>query len=237
MNNINCPVCGAKLNKAGHTLFCKCGWHKSLNKKQQMAIQKHITKGILIAGFGLMSSIMYVGNWGSHSLSIIPLKARQWTGQLNTNSFNKLKNICMELKKYNCVESAHSSFFRASNKLEVLEQLGEFQYRRKKFDSAGKTYNQYFTKKGRSVKSAYNYARVLEKQGHVDSALSYYKYALSVRANTVQITVMRAYIDLLMKAGQQSKAKAELLKFKPILKRSGSLVQQEYDRWSKKVNG
>ena len=237
MNKLNCPVCGAKLNKAGHTVFCKCGWNKSFNNKQLMAMQKQIAKGLFIAGFGLMSTIIYIGNWGSHSFSIIPLKARQWTGQLNTQSFDRLKNICMELKKYNCVEKAHRSFFNSSDKLEVLEQLGEFQYRRKKINSASNSYNQYFTNKGRSVKAAYNYARVLEKQGHVDSALSYYKYALGVRPNTVQITVMRSYIDLLMKAGKRSKAKAELLKFKSILKRSGSLVQQEYDRWNKKVNG
>ena len=237
MNQINCPVCGASLNKAGHTVFCKCGWNKSFNNKKIMAMQKQIAKGIFIAGFALMSTIVYIGNWGPHSLSIIPLKARQWTGQLNEQSFDRLKNTCMELKKYNCVEQAHSSFFNSSDKLEVLEQLGEFQYRRKKINQASKSYNQYFTKKGRSVKAAYNYARVLEKQGHVDSALSYYKYALSVKPNTVQITVMRSYIDLLMKAGKRNKARMELLKFKPILKRSNSLVQQEYDRWNKKVNG
>ncbi len=237
MNQINCPVCGANLNKAGHTVFCKCGWSKSFNNKKIMAMQKQIAKGIFIAGFALMSSIVYIGNWGSHSLSIIPLKARQWTGQLNEQSFDRLKNMCMELKKYNCVEKAHSSFFNSSDNLEILEQLGEFQYRRKKINPASESYNQYFTKKGRSVKAAYNYARILEKQGHVDSALSYYKYALSVKPNKVQITVMRSYIDLLMKAGKRSKAKAVLLKFKPILKRSNSLVQQEYDRWNKKVNG
>ena len=237
MTHISCPVCGAKLNKASHTVFCKCGWHKSLNKKKEMAIQKQIVKGIFIAGFGLMTSIIYLGTWGSHSLSIIPLKARQWTGQLNEQSFDKLKSICMDMKKYNCVEKAYSSFFKSSGKLDVLEQLGEFQYRRKKINLASKTYNQYFTKKGRSVKAAYNYARVLEKQGHVNEALSYYKYALSVRPHKVQITVMRSYIDLLMKSGQRRKARAVLLKFKPILKRSNSLVQQEYDRWNKKVNG
>ena len=200
-------------------------------------MQKNITKGIAIAGFAIMSAIIYFGNWGSYSISIVPLKARQWTGQLNEQSFDRLKNICMDLKKYNCVEKAHSSFFNSSDNLEVLEQLGEFQYRRKRINHASKSYNKYFTKKGRSVKAAYNYARILEKQGHVDSALSYYKYALSVKPNVVQITVMRSYIDLLMKSGQKSKAKAVLLKFKPILKRSNSLVQQEYDRWNKKVNG
>ena len=235
MKLFNCPVCGSKLNKAGHTLFCKCGWSKSLNKKIQMTIQKNIAKNIFIAGFGLMVAAVYIGHWGTASFTIAPLKISQWTGQLNKDSFSRLKNICMSLKKYDCVEKAHTSFFKSSGDLEILEQLGDLQYRRKKLSQADKTYNQYFTKKGNSVKAAYNYARILEKQGKTDAALSYYKYALKARPGTIQVTVMRSYIDLLVKSGQSVKAKQELLKLKPILKRVGSLVKQEYDRWNKQV--
>ena len=119
--------------------------------------------------------------------------------------------------------------------MKILAKLGEFQYRRNRLESASKTYKEYFTKKGSSVKAAYNYARILEKQGQVEFALSYYQYALNARPNTVQITVMRAYINLLVKSGQVNKARQELVKFKPILKRSGSLVQQEYERWQKQT--
>ncbi|MYE07719.1 MAG: hypothetical protein F4X95_03085 [Oligoflexia bacterium] len=235
MKLFNCPVCGSKANKAGHTLFCKCGWSKSLNKKTEMMIQKNIVKNIFIAGFGLMALAMYLGHWGSASLKIAPLKISQWTGQLNKDSFTKLSDICASLKKYDCVEKAHISFFRSSGNLEILEQLGDFQYRRKKFNQANKTYNQYFTNKGNSVKAAYNYARILEKAGNTEAALSYYKYALEARPGTIQVTVMRSYIDLLVKSGQRNKAKQELLKLKPLLSRVGSLVKQEYNRWNKQV--
>ena len=235
MNKINCPVCASSLKKAGHTVFCDCGWHKSLNKKEQMGVQKKIAKGLVIAGISLMGAVVYVGNWGSSSLSIIPLKAQQWTGQMNEKSFARMKSVCLQLKKYGCVEQAHRSYFRSSGDLQALEELGEFQYRRKKFTQAGKTYAQYFSQKGQGVKPAYNYARVLEKAGQTDHALSYYEYALKSRAGVVQITVMRSYLNLLVKSGQVSKAKAELLKFKPLLKTAGSLVQQEYERWMQQV--
>lgn len=235
MNFSNCPVCGSKIKKAGNTLFCECGWHKSMNKKQEMKVQNKIAKGIFIAGLGLMSFIVYFSHWGSSSFTILPLKVRQWTGQLNEQSFSKLTNVCMSMKKYNCVEKAHNSFFHSSDDLKILEQLGDFQYRRKRFNQAAKTYKQYFTRKGKSVKAAYNYAHILEVQGQTDFALSYYEYALKARPGTVQVTVMRSYIDLLVKSGQVSKAKQELLKLKPLLKRAGSLVQQEYDRWKKQT--
>ena len=235
MNIINCPNCGAKINKTGNTLHCQCGWSKSLNQAKEKQIQHKIAKNIFLSGIVLMGFVIYLGNWGSSSLSIVPLKARQWTGQLNESSFKKLTSLCGQLKKYNCVESAHKSFFSSSKNLRVLEKLGEYQYRRNKVAEASKTYKEYFTKKGSSVKSAYNYARILEKQGQVEFALSYYQYALKARPQTVQVTVMRAYINLLVKSGQVNKAKQELAKFKPILKRAGSLVQQEYARWHKQT--
>ena len=177
MTHLNCPVCGTKLNKAGNTLFCKCGWQKSANKQQERTAQKKIAKNIFLSGLVLMSIVIYVGNWGASSFKIVPLKARQFTGMLNQKSFASLKNVCMSLKKYDCVENAHKSFFKSSGRLQVLESLGEFQYRRNKLSEASKTYGLYFTHKGNSVKSAYNYARILEKSGDKKSALSYYKYA------------------------------------------------------------
>ena len=235
MNTTNCPVCSGRLNKAGHTVFCGCGWHKSLNQKQQARVQHKISKGVFVAGVALMGLIVWFNNWGSSSISIVSLKAGQLTGQMNEESFSKMKNICMRLKKYDCVEEAHKSFYHAKGDLKTLEQLGDFQYRRKRFDEAANTYGEYFQKKGTDVKSAYNYARILENKGQTDFALSYYQYALKARPGTVQVTVMRSYIDLLVKSGQSDKAKAELLKLKPILKRAGSLVQQEYDRWQKQI--
>ena len=237
MNLMNCPICGSKTNKAGHTVFCKCGWNHSFNQKKEMKVQKLISKRIFIAGISLMGLVVFLGNWGSSSIKIAPLKVQQWTGQLNEKSFSRLTETCLKLKKYNCVEKAHSSFFHSSSDLKVLEQLGEFQYRRKKLGRASATYNKYFTKKGNSIKAAYNYARILEEQKQVKHALSYYEYALKAQPNTIQITVMRSYINLLVKTGQVSKAKQILAQFKPLLKRSSSLVKQEYNRWSKQVNG
>ncbi len=237
MNHFNCPVCGSQLKKAGQTSFCSCGWSRSFNQKEHKRAQTAIAKNIVIAGLGLMAGIVYIGSWGSSSVSIAPLKARQWTGQLNPASFQKLKTICMRLKKYDCVEKAQESFFQSSGDMKALEEMGEFQYRRKKFDQAQKTYHRYFTQKGTSVKSAYNYARILEKSGQDKHALSYYQYALKAEPDTLQITVMRSYIDLMVKMGQTHQARQELSRLKPVITRAGSLAQQEYHRWNKQVNG
>ena len=237
MQHFNCPVCGAGLKKAGQTSFCSCGWSRSSNQKAKQREQKKIAKHMILMGIGLMAGFVYIGSWGSSSLEIVPLKARQWTGQLNAPSYSRLKTICMRFKKYDCVEKAQESFFQSSGDMKALEELGEFQYRRKKFDRAERTYHKYFTKKGANVKSAYNYARLLEKRGKKESAISYYQYALkSARPNSLQITVMRSYIDLLVQMGKAPQAREELARLKPVITRAGSLAQQEYSRWNQKID-
>ena len=235
MNKTICPICGSKVKAAGRTVFCQCGWHKSFNHANGLRIQKGITTNLIIAGFVLMGSVVHLSEWGSSSLSIVSLKARQWTGLLSKQAYADLKNICMNLKKYDCVESAHQSYFRSSNDLSALHALGELQYRRGLLDEAKQTYTLYFTKKGKEVKAAYNYAQILEKSGNTQQALGYYKYALKASPEVAQVSVMRAYINLLIKNGQHAKAKAELSKFQSMVKKSTSLVQNKFQNWKKQA--
>ena len=235
--NTKCPICGSQTNRTGATVSCRCGWYKSFNQAGVNRLQKSIVINLLAAGFLLMGSVVYISQWGSASWSIIPLKARAWTGMLNSSSYAQLEKICTQLKKYSCVEGAHRSYFKSSADLNALSKLGDFQYRRGLFSKANNTYKLYFTKKGRGVKPAYNYARVLEKLGRNSRALEYYKYALKAEPAAVQVSVMRAYINLLVKEGLHARAKKELNAFEMIVKRSTSLVQQEYKVWKNQAQG
>ncbi len=236
MNNIfNCPLCDSQVQRAGNTVSCRCGWYKSFNQVGMRKIQKSVVTLMLMAGFVFMGALVYLNQWGSSSFSIISLKARQWTGSLDKNSHKRLVNICMRLKKYSCVEDAHWSYYRSSQDLSILHTLGEFQSRRSLMKSAGNTYKMYFDRKGRGVKPAYNYAQILEKLGHTQHALNYYQYALKEKSDTIQISVLRAYIKLLVKEGLLVKARHELKKFQSVIKRSTALVQQEYRIWQKQA--
>ena len=233
----NCPLCSNQLKKVGQTVSCSCGWSKSFNQAGHNNIQTSIVKKALLTGVAIFSLFIHISQWGGSSLAIMPLKAQQWSGFLSKNSYTRLQEICMSMKKYDCVESAHRAYYQASQDLEVLSELGNFQFRRSRFAEAGQTYKLYFQNKGQDVKSAYNYARILEKQGLKDHALSYYKYAIKSRPDTLQISVVRAYINLLVKEGQVSQARQELRLMHDSVQRAGDLVQQEYQRWQKQVRG
>ena len=232
---LNCKVCGSVLQKSGRTMICKCGWNISFNRKALNKKNGSVIRGIALTSLGIMMGFAYLGSWGSSSLKIIPLKVQELTGSLNKQSFENLRQICFNLKKYSCVESAHQSFFNSSKDINVLHQLGEFQIRKKDFNAALQTYKRYFQLEGKDIKAAYNFAKLLEKAGNKSSAEEYYKFALTVKPDVVQVTVMRAYINFLVNTGQIDKAKKELQDFKPLLDRAGAVVKQEYSRWQKKV--
>ncbi len=61
-NIINCPNCGAKINKTGNTLHCQCGWNKSLNQKKEKQIQIKIAKNIFLTGLAFMGFVIYLGS-------------------------------------------------------------------------------------------------------------------------------------------------------------------------------
>jgi len=237
MSTFKCPLCASTMNKMSQTVYCDCGWHKSFDKKYQMKTQGKITLGLMVAGCLLIGVFFHLKHWSSFSLSIVPLKTMQWSGWLAKKSFTQLKTICMNLKKYDCVEEAYRSFFHSSADINILAQLDHFQYNRKKFNRAAKTYKKYFINKGNDIKTAYNYARILESKGYTDKALAYYQYAIRAEPHTIQVTIMRSYIDLLMKLGKVDRAKKELSDLAPLVMKSSSLVKQEYERWSHKVNG
>lgn len=234
---LNCKLCSSQIKLIGHNLICSnCGWHKQSHTKVSDDRQKQVAQRMAIAGIILMGLFSYVGYFGSHSVEIIPLKVKQVTNSLNENSHNKLVKICMKLKQYDCVEKAHTSYFASSRNLEVLSTLGSFQFRRNKLKEASLTYSRYFELKGKDFRTAYNYARTLEKLGQTNKALKYYEYSIySKSVNKLHVTAMRDYINLLVTSNQTHKAQQALIKLQPSIQNASALVQQEYSRWQERV--
>lgn len=236
-HNHNCPLCASPLHSVGQSLLCRgCGWNKVNNGSTQKKLQNRISKGVLAVGVSLMLALIYVGHFGAYSVKVLPLKIQQLTGGLDSASHARLIQICTDLKQYDCMEKAHLSYFHSSRDVKVLEKLARLQSQRNKPGEALKTYHLYFQNKGQDFKAAYSYARLLETKGQKKLALKYYRYALSAGAgDTLRVSVMRSYIRFLVAEGKTYRAKRELAKIRPRIKKSSALVQQEYSRWQAQV--
>ncbi len=216
----NCPRCGSNTEKVGQTLICKCGW---IYSKKEEVPQNSIIIGMILAFTLFAGALFHFFQWGSYGLTIFFAGAS-----------DKVK-ICMDLKKYDCVEKNYMRLFQSSSDLAHLEELGELQFKREKFADAGNTYSLYFSKKGRSYKAAYYYAHSLVKTGNVESAIQYFDSILRSKPHILMVTIVESYLAVLVSHNRIGKAK-EILSWVSEANKGAVNTADQIQVWRKKFN-
>ncbi|MDE0091882.1 MAG: hypothetical protein OXN83_01185 [Oligoflexia bacterium] len=223
----NCPRCGSQTERVSQTIICKCGWTYSKKKESSQAT---VIVGMILAFTLVAGSLFHFFQWGSHGFSI-----------LFASPSEKIK-ICMDLKKYDCVEHNYQSSFEKTGDVSFLEKLGEIQFKRGKFDLAKKTYSLYFSKQSNSVKkskdiykAAYYYAHSLAKTGDIELAIQYFDNILTNKPHVLMVTVMESYLEVLVSYNRIRKARELLAWINQENKGSVDTVDQ-IQVWRKKFN-
>ena len=216
----NCPRCGSQTQKVSDTLICKCGWTYS---KKKEASQSSVIIGMILVFTLLAGSLFHFFQWGSHGFDIV-----------FSGPSEKIK-ICMNLKKYDCVEKNYEILFKNTGDLNFLEELAELQFKREKFVEAGKTYHLYFSKKGRSYKAAYYYAHSLAKTGDIESAIQYFDSILRSKPHVLMVTIMESYLEVLVSHNRMAKAK-EILSWVNKANKGAVNTANQILIWRKKFN-
>lgn len=214
----NCPRCSAIPEKVSNTLICKCGWTYS---KKEEASQNTVILGMVLVFTLVAGSLFHFFQWGSHGLSIFL-----------AGPADKIE-ICMDLKKYDCVEQNYEKLFQTTNNLDYLEELGEFQFKREKFSSAEKTYRLYFSKEGKSYKAAYYYAHSLAKTGDIESAIQYFDSILRSKPHVLMVTIMESYLEVLVSHNRIGKAK-EILSWVNEANKGAVNTSNQIQAWRQK---
>ena len=214
----NCPICHSFVERVGDTLICKCGWtySKKSDSSQAAVIFGMIFVFILIAG-----SLFHFFQWGSHGLDIL------FAGP------DKKIEICMDLKKYDCVEKNYTKLFEMTNEKDLLARLGELQFKREKFIDAEKSYRLYFSKGGNSYEAAYYYAHSLAKTGDIESAIEYFDSILKSKPRVLMVTIMESYLEILISHNRIKKAK-EILSWADEVSRGSENTENQIQSWRKK---
>ena len=215
----NCPRCGSKIDKVGQTFFCKCGWTYSKKKESS---QNTVIVGMILAFTLTAGALFHFFQWGSHAVGI-----------LFASPADKIE-ICMDLKKYDCVEHNYLVRYEKTGDLSFLEELGEIQFKREKFSSAKQTYSRYFSSnKGTSYKAAYYYAHSLAKTGDIESAIKYFDIILRNKPHVLMVTIMESYLEVLVSHNRIRKAKELLAKISKENAGAADTVNQ-IQMWRKK---
>ena len=216
-----CPRCGGKIDRVGRTLICKCGWTYSKAEKEDSS-EKTVITGMVLSFLLLAGTLFHLFQWGGHAIT-----------SLFAGPEKKLK-ICMDLKKYDCVEENYSKLFKKTDEPIWLEKLGELKFKREDFHGAEQTYKLYFSKEGKSYKAAYYYAHSLAKTGNIEEAISYFDSILRSKPHVLMLTIMESYLQILVSNNRAEKAR-EILSWAGKADTSNETANQ-IQAWRKKFN-
>ena len=216
----NCPRCGLQTQKISNTIICKCGW--TLSQKEEVS-QGGVILGMMLFFVLTAGVLFHFFQWGAHGFRII-----------FANASDKVE-ICMDLNKYDCVEKNYRTLFKKTGDAKYLEQLGELEFKREKFDSAIETYTVYFNKEGRNYKSAYYYAHSLAKAGDIESAIQYFDSILQSDPGLLMVTVVESYLEILVSNNRIQKAR-EILAWVNQKNKGSVSTSDQIEAWQKKYN-
>ena len=216
----NCPRCGGKAHRTGQSYICACGWNTSHNSQNKQA-QKNIVWFLFLAT-GLIAGVLFhLFQWGGHSFSVL------FAGS------SDMVTICMDLKKYDCVENSYSKLYEKTGDLKYLADLGKLQFKRERYSNAGETYGLYFSKGGEEYEAAYYYAHALAKTNRVDSSIKYFESILRSKPNVVMITVVESYLQVLMTNNRRQKAQ-EVLAWVKKVSRNSVNTAEHIRKWERR---
>jgi len=228
-----CPRCHLNISeerKRSASVVCDhCGF--TVNQTMTASIEAGERKTIIIFGTAvsvMCLSFMLLMNWDRHSVEIIPLTLKGWIGATSPADTERLGEICMDLKKWDCVESSYSQ--AAHQDAALLPRLGSFQMKRAKYQNAAKTYYSFFQNGGEDLQASYNYARALAQLGEVDEAVKYFDFVLAAKPDVRQVTVVQSYVKLLMDHQRYDQAKALIQSIRKQGPESSLFMESEYQQ-------
>jgi glutaminase len=186
-----------------------CGYSPSEN---QTRVAKSLDRKVRSTMYTISISMcfVFVGLviWDNHILTAAPIQAKQLLGMASAEDHETMYEICKQRLNVKCqIENLKSL---AKYKNEALATLGKTYLLLKKNEEAAKTLELYFRDGGISLDASYDYARALEALGNVDMAGKYYQSILDSKPDTLQITVTKRYVQMLIDFNRRAEAKKVL---------------------------
>jgi len=234
-----CPRCAQNIAPerfAQDVIVCNhCGFTAdTVAHKTESEIERQYIRAALCAGILIVAAFIQLVEWDQYFFSIIPLKMKQMTGLASSEDLRKIVGICEVRFHHACVEKALAQLSeKEPNNADVMFDLGEIRRKTGHTAEAAEAYQAHFARGGNSPDAAYELARIMEFNGQYDQAQNYYTRALMAKPEVLQVTVIQAYVNMLMKLGKNNDARAVIA---DVRRKNGPSAQyfmaKEYDSLS-----
>jgi len=207
-----CPRCNELLlasNAAGAVVTCRCGWHSSLNTQiGHVAVERRVSFNLLIISALFVGAFFHVITWDNHSIKIVAPMLRSMASVATVDDYNIISEVCKERGKLDCMEKSFQGAYKSdNNNIDALGELARTQLKLKKPNLASRNFKAYFRQGGENLRVAYEYAKLLGENGRVMESIKYFELVIQAKPDVLQVTVTKAYVDMLMKNNQYKKAK------------------------------
>lgn len=229
-----CPRCKMDVSperKKMTPVICdSCGF--TLTGNEQKLDEQLQSRTIMVMG-GMaalaVASFIQLSMWDNHALEIIPINVKGAIGMHSVSDAEAKAEICMDLKKWDCVETEYLTTAKADPSKYI--RAAHFQMKRAKYNDAAQNYYKFFQSGGQDLEASYNYAKALAELGQVDEAVKYFDQVLAAKPGVLQITVVNNYVKLLMKHQryQQARVLIEQIR-KDGGETAGSFMESEFQQ-------
>ena len=234
-----CKQCNAPTVIEASVNLCKeCGWS---DKKSQRLFDKKsyrlFTVITVLLSIFMVTTYYYTLIWGKFSLQTAPLQIKGIMNTITPSELMELADICHQRKNQQCRIKTLSEIIKEEpNNKEYWAALATAYRQNSKADYAIESYGHYFKLEGKDLMHAYNYAHLLSKSDDFENSKKYYEYVLEAKPGTLQVTVAREYVNLLMKMNQNDEALAFLRQTRNSGDNAKFFMEEEYKKLSGQSN-
>ncbi|MBK7842691.1 MAG: tetratricopeptide repeat protein [Bdellovibrionales bacterium] len=238
-NFINCQACGKTIPPErifSTMIVCSCGWTDSPQTESFEKERFRKTNFTIIGGAVLILAVFFhIVHWDNYSLAIIPLKIKELTGTASPKDHLNLIEICTSRHKYDCLKGAYKGLYRSNKDISLLAKLGQIEKSTGDLQSASDTLGDYAKLGGKDKAALASYAEVLNQTGRTEEALKIYKRILAGTPGTLQISLARSYVSLLIENKKYAQARKTLEFYRKKATINGYFMEKEYQALNKKL--
>jgi tetratricopeptide (TPR) repeat protein len=198
----------------------------SRDRRVDERLERANMRTIIVISTAILVIALHLAVWGSYSLEIRILQARDLVGLASVKSSQRMADICTELKKYNCVEYAYTRMAKIDKT--KTYKLAEYQISRRKFVDAAKTLKTHLSTSKKDSTAMLLYARALGELGQIDEAATYYEKTMAMHARVLQPDVVKSYVKDLARAKRYTQAQAVILRARRVNAKASRFMEQEY---------
>lgn len=230
----NCPRCLLSINRErlyANPIVCDSCGHV-LSEKQdsvEVGLERSFMWSIVAFSAFTLAAFMHVSTWDQFSGEIIGLKVGETIGTSSMADMERMAQICLELKKYDCTERKLAQLSRQD--VRIYARLGKFQMSQRKFTEAADSFRRFFNSGGGDLEANYQFARALGELGKIEEATKHFEYVLASKPDVLQVTVAQNYVKYLVQANRYDRARDVILK----LRRKGDSVSSFMDSELKEI--